>query len=213
MGGHRPFGGPRAAIPSGRGDAGSVKIKGSSLLARKDLVTRQFGAPAWLDLIDGLALKYPYFASPVVASSLVPMREFLAFHDELVNRFFGGKDDIYFRLGEESANWAFTSGPYRKFFARKDVGAFVDSIPRLSGAYWESSATSYRATLDRDVVDLFVSGLPTWHPYFEYVVVGYIKASLARLCGGEIATERVVGGKGSEYHYRFRLPKQPPPAV
>jgi hypothetical protein len=180
-----------------------VKIKGSALLARKEIVTRRFGVEAWTRLVQDMAVRHPCFRSPVVASSLLPVGEFLEFHDELVERFFKGDANVYFQLGEQSAQWALTKGPYKRFLARKDLDGFVASIPNLSNAYWDEATTSYRATIDGDVVEFEVSGLPEWHPYFEYLVVGYIKAALELLCG-PIDMEQLKGGSGTEYHYRFR---------
>ena len=183
-----------------------VKIKGSALLARKEIVTSKFGPRAWADLVSHMAAAYPYFNSPLVAASLVPVREFLAFHDELLRRFYDGDSHVYFRLGEESAEWALTRGPYKKFMNRKDIASFVASVPYLSSAYWEDATTTYRANLDGDVVTLEVAGLPWWHPYFEYLVVGYIKHALELLCGKKVALERLKGGAGTEYVYEFHVP-------
>ena len=187
-----------------------MRIKGSALLARKEIVTRRFGADAWSRIAQDMAARYPTFSAPLMASSLIPVNEFLAFHDEIMRRFYSGSSDEYFALGEESAEWALTKGPYRRFLDRKDVASFVDSIPRLSSAYWDDPSTSYRATLDNETVELFVDGLPVWHPYFEYLVVGYIRRALKILCGDPVRTERVTGGSGTAYHYRFRLPAQRP---
>jgi hypothetical protein len=184
----------------------AVKVKGSAVLARKDIITRRFGADAWSKLVDDLRGRLPSFRSPIVASSLVPVHEFLAFHDELLRRFFNGQTKVYLELGAESAEWALTKGPYRRFLAGKDLSGFVQAIPNLSGAYWEDAHTWYRSTLDHNVVELEVGGLPMWHPYFEYLVVGYIKHALELLSGGPVKSEQVRGGKGTGYQYRFSVP-------
>ena len=188
-----------------------VRVKGSALLARREVITRQFGAEAWAKLVQDMAHVLPAFRSPVVAASLIPLREFLAFQDELVRRFFHGDDQAYFRLGEESARWALTEGPYKKFMARKDVAAFVQSIPSLSNAYWESAgATTYAAAIEGDAVHLRVTGLPVWHPYLEFLVVGYIGAALEMLCGTHVPKKCLKGGSGTEYHYAFTIPQGAP---
>jgi hypothetical protein len=187
-----------------------MKIKGSSLLARKESVTRRFGTDAWTGLVADMAAVHPCFRSPLRTMSLIPVREFLAFHDELVRRFFPNDDQIYMRLGEESAKWALTEGPYKRFMARKDIASFVASIPNLSNAYWTETTCIYKAVLEDDVVDLKVSGLPEWHPYFEYILVGYVKGALELLCATRVAVECLQGGSGTEYHYRFRLSNEAP---
>jgi hypothetical protein len=186
-----------------------VKIKGSALLARREIVTRRFGADAWARLVADMAAVYPYFHSHLMASSLVPVPEFLAFHDELLRRFYPDDDGIYFRLGEESAAWALTEGPYKNFMARKDVASFVGSAANLSNAYWAEAACVYTAVLEGDVVDFQVAGIPYWHPYFEYLVAGYVKGALEMLCGNRVTAECVKGGSGTEYHYRFHLSGEP----
>jgi hypothetical protein len=187
-----------------------VKIKGSALLARKEIITRRFGVAAWQSLLSDMAREHACFRTPVVAASLLPVREFLEFHDELLRRFYRGEPRAYFELGEESARWALVEGPYRKFLARKDVEAFVASIPNLSNAYWERSGVSYAAALDGGVVELRVAGLPLWHPYFEYLVVGYIRTALELLQGKPVESERIIGGSGEAYTYRFHLEPRPP---
>jgi hypothetical protein len=182
-----------------------VKIKGSALLARKEFVTRRFGADAWTRLVADVAVVYPVFHSPVRSMTLIPVPGFLAFHDELLRRFFPGESDVYFRLGEQSAAWAFTEGPYKRFMARKDIASFVASMPNLSNAYWAESGCTYTTTLEGDVVDFKVAGLPEWHPYFEYVVVGYFKRALEMLSGARVVAECVQGGSGTAYHYRFHI--------
>jgi hypothetical protein len=182
-----------------------LKIKGSALLARREIVVHRFGDRAWANLIADMAGECPSFRSPIVAASQVPVDEFLAFHDELVRRFFSGDPGTYHDLGDQSAEWALTKGPYKNFLARKDVPGYVEAIPSLSSAYWTDAPTSYRATLQGDTVEFEVSGLPLWHPYFEYFVVAYNKRALELVSGKRVEMSRVRGGSGASYFYRFRF--------
>lgn len=182
-----------------------MRIKGSALLSRKEIVIRRFGPSAWTELVADMAKAHSTFQSPIVAASQIPVDEFLAFHDELVRRFFPDDDRIYHRLGEESAEWALTKGPYKKFLARKDVAGFVAAIPSLSGAYWTEAGTSYRASMQGDAVDFEVTGLATWHPYFEYFVAAYNKRALELVSGKSVEMVQIKGGSGSEYRYLFRI--------
>jgi hypothetical protein len=60
-----------------------VKVSGTSILTRKALVTREFGAEAWRVFFRDMALVHPFFRRPITGSTQVPAPEFLAFHDEL----------------------------------------------------------------------------------------------------------------------------------
>jgi len=92
-------------------------------LARKHIVTKQFGEGAWAELFKDVATRFPYFAQPLLATSIIPLPEFISFHDELVRRFYAGRPESYFFLGEQSARWAVTEGPYKSFIDDKDLQA------------------------------------------------------------------------------------------
>ena len=89
----------------------SMKVSGTTILTRKTLVSRRFGSEAWRGLFRDMALSHPWFRQPITASSLVPLPEFLTFHDELVRRFYPDRKDALFELGAESARWALVDGP------------------------------------------------------------------------------------------------------
>src|SRR5438270_13848676 len=112
-----------------------MRIRGTALLTRKAIISKRFGADAWIAFFDDVARAVPYFRAPVMAHTLVPMNEFLAFHDSLIRRFYRGNEKMYFELGEESAQWALTEGPYAEFIADKDVAQFVPSFARLWTTY------------------------------------------------------------------------------
>src|SRR5947199_9185241 len=67
-----------------------MRVNSSALLARKMIVTRRFGADAWNQIFKRLARIHPCLRSPLTASSQVPLPEFLAFNEELVDRLYGG---------------------------------------------------------------------------------------------------------------------------
>jgi hypothetical protein len=141
----------------------------------------------------------------LVAGSLVPLSDFLALHDEIVKRFYQGNQRAYMQLGEDSASWALTHGPYKSFVAGRDVGAFVQAFPRLWDTYFVDTQSSCRVEQQADVVEMQVFDLPQWHPYFEYFLVGYLKGALELLSSNPVHAVRLTGGSGTQYHYRLRL--------
>jgi hypothetical protein len=183
-----------------------MKVKGVALLARKNVVIREFGERAWEELWQDMADRYPCFRRPVLATSAVPVDEFLALHDELVRRFYKDVKNAYGTLGEQSARWAVTEGPYKSFVADKDFAGFAEFFPRTWGTYFlETTSRCTTHLRDDSVVDFRAVDLPKWHPYFEYFIVGYFKGALELICANPILTRQLQGGSGTSYHYEIRL--------
>jgi len=109
-----------------------MRVNSNALLARKMVVTRTFGAEAWNQIFRRLARVHPCLRSPLTASSQVPLVEFLAFHNELMDRLYGGDaNSTYFELGEQSANWAFVDGPCKKFIEDREIGQLAKSFSQI----------------------------------------------------------------------------------
>jgi hypothetical protein len=183
-----------------------MKIKGVALLARKSVITRGFGEAAWDELWRDMARSDPYFREPVLATSLVPLAGFLAFHDELVRRFYRDVPKAYAFLGEQSARWAATEGPYKSFVADRDFQGFAEFFPRTWSTYFIDTASRCTTRVSDDrVIEFRAFDLPHWHPYFEYFVVGYFKGALELVCANPVLTRQVQGGRGTSYHYEIWL--------
>jgi hypothetical protein len=57
----------------------------------------------------------------------------------------------------------------------------------------------------RDTVWIKAENLPIWHPYFEYLVVGYVKRALDLLGAEQIFVRRVTGGPSAGLRYQYEL--------
>lgn len=183
-----------------------MKVKGVALLSRKSIITKQFGERAWEELWRDVAARYPYFRQPVLATSAVPIQEFLGLHDELVRRFYKDVKQAYTLLGEQSARWAVTEGPYKSFVADRDFAGFAQFFPRTWNTYFvdtTSSATTH--VRDDNVIEFKAVDLPFWHPYLEYFIVGYFKGALELICANPILTRQIQGGGGTSYEYEIWL--------
>jgi DNA-binding CsgD family transcriptional regulator len=180
-----------------------VKVCGISVLTRKILVTRQFGADAWAQFFRDVAGEHRCFRSLVSADTLVPLPAYLAFHDELMRRFFKNDVDSYANLGRESCRWALTEGPLKALLKGESLGGVVASLPKFHRLYFEEASTWSEAALSGSSVEFKVFDLPEWHPYLEHFIVGYIAEVLEMYCANPIQTVRLTGGAGREYHYLF----------
>lgn len=164
-------------------------------------MTRRFGGDAWAQFFRDVARRHASFRSLVTTDARVPLPDFLAFHDELMRRFFKEDDASYERLGREASRSAVRDGPLKSLLAGSDLSAVVASLPKFHAAYFKDAATWSEAAVTSEGVEFKVHELPQWHPYFEHFIVGYIAEILELFCANPIRPLRLAGGEGKEYHY------------
>jgi len=178
-----------------------MKVRGLTILTRKVIITRRFGAEAWLQLYRDVAGAHRSFHSLITPEVLVPLSDYLAFHDELVRRFYKDDDGSHFALGQESARWALVDGPCKTFLDQKDLRGFVGSFPEFWQTYFSETTSRSEASLSGEAVEFKAFDLPQWHPYFEHFVMGYMTEVLEMFCANPIGATRLRGGGGKTYHY------------
>jgi DNA-binding CsgD family transcriptional regulator len=178
-----------------------MKVRGLSLLTRKAIITRRFGAEAWLTLYRDVAGAHRSFRALITADALLPLSDYLALHDELVRRFYAEDERSHFDLGRESARWAVVDGPCKPFMDSKDLQGCVQAFPKFWGTYFADTESRSEATLTGDSVEFKAFDLPQWHPYLEHFVMGYMTEVLELFCANPIGSTRIRGGSGSTYQY------------
>ncbi len=178
-----------------------VNVCGISVLTRKTLVTRQFGSDAWGQFFRDVASAHRCFRSLITADTPVPLPSYLAFHDELMRRFFGEDDVAHQMLGRASSRWAVGDGPWKTLLDGQDLGGVVAALPKFHKLYFKEATTWSEAALVGEGVEFKVFGLPEWHPYLEHFIVGYIAEILEMHCANPIQPIRLRGGAGKHYHY------------
>lgn len=178
-----------------------MKVRGITILSRKILVTRQFGAEAWARFYDDMARAHRCYRALVTPDSLIPLPSFLAFHDELMRRFFKTDPAAHFDLGRRVSRWALSEGPFRSVKDKPRLAELVAALPVFHRTYFEESATRSEAEIVDEGVEFRVFDLPQSHPYFEPYIVGYITEVLEMFCANPIRATRLRGGSGREYVY------------
>ena len=172
-----------------------MRVNSNALLARKMIVTRKFGAEAWNQIFKRLARIHPCLRAPTTASSQVPLPEFLAFNEELVDRLYGGDaKSTYFDLGEQPAAWAFVDGPCKSYIDRREIGQLAKSFAQIWRAYYTETTSKCEGKVTDDGVEFTVSGLPAWHPYFEYLFTGFMKGAMEMVCANPVEATRLRRG-------------------
>jgi DNA-binding CsgD family transcriptional regulator len=184
-----------------------MKVRGVTILTRKMIVTRQFGAEAWSGLYRDVAAAHPCLNGLITADTLVPLPAYLAFHDELVRRFWADDEPSHFELGCQSARWALVDGPFKAFMNKPSLARFVQSFPDLWKMYFSDTPSRSESAMEGDTVDFKVFDLPARHPYLEHFIIGYMKGVVELYCANPMTATKLREGPR---HYHWLIHALPP---
>jgi hypothetical protein len=182
-----------------------VDIKGVAFLARQAQTEARFGAEAWRNFITDYARQEPLFAQPVMPVTRIPVAAFIALNEALLRAFHGGDEQAWWELGESSARYAMEQGQLRGLFAPGDFRRFLQGAPSIWRGYYTAGELSVE--VGSEATDLHIRNVPFPHVYFEFAVMGFVKAGLELLGAKGLRYEALLGfsrGDG-EVHYRFHV--------
>jgi len=182
-----------------------VKVKGTAFLGRKAMLVPEIGEDRWDALVARIAAKEPAFGGPILATSTLPMQPFLDLNDLIVEECYGGDDRSYFRIGELSAEWSLTEGPYKNLAASKSYERFAALARGIYANFFTDGGASSEIEDNRIRLRIQVPGYR--HVYFEYALCGYFKRGLEIVSDGEVEMNAVRGfSKGDDdVLYEFRV--------
>jgi hypothetical protein len=183
-----------------------MNIKGTAFITRKDTIVKGFGEARWNSFIAKLAEKDKYFSQTIMNITLIPLDKFVLFLDEVLKEFFNNDNNHYWKLGEKSADFALApGGPYHSYLLTKDIKLLVEAaMPKIWSTYFDGG--TFTAKFENNVAHIAISGLPTKHIYFEYLIMGYIRQALA-IFGKKAVEHRVKGFSmgNNEIYYKFEI--------
>jgi hypothetical protein len=194
---------------------GSMAVRGSFFAGRKAFIIHQFGEARWARFLAKLSEREPIFREQILVTMRVPMSAYIAFQDAIIHDFFGGKEEAYFAIGEASAKWALTEGPYRSYRnnPQSHKKFILQSLPLLWSAYHTKGKAEL--SLNENVVRLRIHGIPVRHISLEYTVIGYVKMALHLIGLRKITAKRIqgfsAGNREIEYEFSFAPPAAPLP--
>lgn len=179
-----------------------MHVKGVAYLAREAAMVEHLGAADWKGFVDGWRAKNPAFPNTVLPVSKIEAGVFLAFHDEMVRRFFDGDDRAYWTFGEKSGQYALTQGQLKGLFKPGEARRFLNFTPNVYKSYFDGGRIEVSAAPEH--VDIHISDAPP-HVYFEYSVLGFAKGALEVLQAAQPTPERIRGisAGDSDVLYRF----------
>ena len=187
-----------------------MEVKGVAFIARRKLLTTTHGEEKFKELMRELAAQEPYFKEyeNILSTSLIPAEKFIAFNDFLLKKLYDNNPQVYWMMGEKSAEYALVEGPFKSLIKEKDLErVLTKSIPIL----WDMYYTAGRLDLEYTpgIFSVRILELPINHYYFEFVVMAYCKKVL-ELCGArDITYDKLKtidrGDKEINYVFRFAL--------
>jgi hypothetical protein len=184
-----------------------MQIKGTAFLARRALLSMEVGETRAAELIEAYLREHPDFPRMVLATTSIPAELFIDFNEMLVRELYAGDAQGYWTIGEKSAEWALTAGPYKHLRATKSLAQFAETGRLLYQNYYSEGRAE--TSIQDKVVDLKLIGVPPKyrHLYMEYAIVGYFKRGLELVGARSVTAERLRGFSKNDpdVHYRYTL--------
>ncbi len=184
-----------------------MEVKGVAFLSRKEGIIKQFGKEKWEEFIKKISTEESYFKQPILASTLIPVQSFLIFQDVLLKEFYNNNEQVYWMIGEKSAEWSLLEGPYKTFLKTKDLNKFVESSLPLLWKMFYSSGIVYTKLDNNNIAHIKILDLPIWHIHFEYTIMGYCKRAFELLGIENLIMNKIKGVSlgDKEIYYQFKI--------
>jgi hypothetical protein len=170
-------------------------VKGTTIVARREQITRMFGKERWVQLMARMALEDPSFEDTIFVTSRISLESFLKFNELLIETFFDGDEKAYSLIGSIAAEWVFTEGPYKKIIesGREGLKKFVETVPSV---IWDKyyDFGGLKVEVKDSEIEIKMTGIPVNHPYFELTVSGFMikTAELAGLSSPTIKSKETT---------------------
>ncbi|MGV3620026.1 MAG: hypothetical protein ACO1OB_04375 [Archangium sp.] len=136
------------------------------------------GPEKWAEFLKARTARFTFLQSPVMPISRIEVKDFLTLHDELVDHFFDGDKQAYWRFGEQSAEWALQH-QLRGLFSPGEGRRFLQFAPQIFRNYFDGG--ELLSELGPTHTDLVIRGVEIPHVYFEYSVIGFAAGGLRAL--------------------------------
>lgn len=181
-----------------------MRVKGTAYHARLNLLRAKWGDRKLDEYVAAFCERHPRFPRNVLPSTWIPAAEFLALIDAIVDDVYHGDPLSLWQIGEASAEWTLTEGPYKNLLETRDLRRFAALAKAMYANFFD--AGSARSEYHDDRVDLWIEGIPAplRHLYFEYSVVGYFRRGL-ELLGQRVRPECEQGFSKGDSSVLYRL--------
>lgn len=181
-----------------------MRVKGTAYQARVKLLEVKLGEAECASFLSRYRAEHPGFPDRVLVTTRIPVEDFLAFNDAIVDRLYGGDEASLWELGEKSAEWSLQQGPYANLLSYEQIDRFAARAPVMWSNFFDTGRARSRTT--PEAVELWIEGVPAEvrHVYFEYAVVGYFRRGM-ELLGAEVETTCLEGFSRGDAVVHYRL--------
>jgi len=183
-----------------------MRVKGTAYKSRLHLLQGKLGEAGVEEFMEAFRREHPDFPRTVLATTWIDAAQFLSLTDAIVEQVYGGDEQSFWEIGEQSALFTLRNGPYRNLLDSKDSERFAAMAKAMYANFFDVGEA--RSVYTPECVDLYIEGVPAdlRHLYFEYSIVGYFRRGL-ELIEDAVRCECVEGfSKGDErVHYRMHL--------
>jgi hypothetical protein len=181
-----------------------MEVKGVAFLARQAMAEETYGAEAWRAFLQRFAEREPVFARPVMPVTRLPVPAFLALHEALVDTFHGGDPQAYWRFGEAAGVHALRHGRMKGLFERGEFQRFLQFMPSSWRGYFTDGQLDVKPA-EGGGTEVHIHGVPHPHLYFEYSIMGFVRAGLLELGAGRVELEPLAGYSRGDAEVRYRV--------
>ncbi len=182
-----------------------MNVSGLPFTQFKAQLIYEFGEERWNDFFEDLKESHSFFEDAVLATTKIPLEEYLAFMDARVKEFNNGDEKIFWKFGKQAAIVSLReSGPYYAFIrSKRTPESFFSSILHRvwTMTYDEGIAKN---VAEGNIFHVYIRDLPRYHPYFEYSVMGFVLKAL-ELYGTTIKEIIKVKASAKEIYYKLIL--------
>lgn len=184
-----------------------MEVKGTAFISRKKMIIGQFGEEKFYELMKELSLQDVYFKNnDITLITMIPAEKFLLFNDFVLKKFYSNNINVYWTMGEKSAEFALVDGPYKILIKDRNIErVLTEAIPVMWKVYFTEG--NIETKYEKGSLEVSVFNIPFNHYYFEYVVMGYCN-KLINLCGASgITVEKLktIDRGDKEIRYKFHF--------
>ncbi len=182
-----------------------MNIQGIAYLQYKAQLVHVFGEERWNRFFEMLKISNPCFIQDILATTQVPIEEFISFTYSMVKEYYYGDEKIIWRFGRQVAKYSLSEkGPFYAFIRNiREPEAFISKIlHRLWSMYYDDGRA--KNVLEGNIMHAYIVDLPRYYFYIEQSVMGFIEQAL-ELTGVLVKETIKVKGSAKEIHYKFVL--------